>query len=205
VLALAACLVVAMAAGCKRGGGDKQSSALTSGCTGNAACGPGTYCSFTPGLCGRGAKPGACKPRPPACAGGDYAPACGCDGKVYDDECAAHAAGVDLDVTGSSCTAAITDWVPCGARYCDTRTSYCEIHVGLTPDILPTHDCRALPEACRPSAADAGAAADGGDAVPSCGCFPEGTPCTSSCGLLSTGGRPGFQLTCHAPKQPRPK
>jgi hypothetical protein len=208
-LATAACLVFVVAAGCKRSGSGTQSAALTAGCTGNASCGPGTYCSFTPGLCGRGAKPGVCKPRPPSCPGGDYAPACGCDGKIYDDQCAAHAAGVDLDVTGA-CTAVIPDWVACGARFCDARTSYCEIHVGAAPEVPPAYSCRPMPEACRPPADDGGAAGDAGGArdggaTPSCGCFPEGTPCLSSCGLLATGGRPGFQLTCHPAPQPRPK
>ena len=51
-----------------------------------------------------------------------------CDGEVHDDACAAQAAGVDLAVMGG-CKTVLSDWAPCGPRFCDVRTSYCEIYL----------------------------------------------------------------------------
>jgi hypothetical protein len=196
--ALAAGLLAALAGGCKR----KAAAPVPAGpCLGSDVCGPGRYCSFSPALCGRGPTPGSCKLRPASCTG-DYAPVCACDGKVYDDECAAHLAGHDLDVTGR-CEAVIPDWAPCGPRYCDARTSYCEIYLSDVFEIPTTYTCRPLPEACRPGA---GAARDGGagaGAAPTCSCFPAETPCLSFCGPLPTGGVTGFHLTCQGVKEPR--
>jgi hypothetical protein len=191
VVAAIAC--AALIGGCKRGG-QATTSALAASCLGNAACGPGEFCAFSPALCGRGPVPGSCKPRPASC-GKDHTPVCGCDGKIHDDECAAHAAGVDLDVTGS-CKAVLPDWAPCGPRYCDVRTSYCEIYLSDVFEIPTTYTCRPLPAACRPVAGDAGA-------HPTCGCFPAGTPCLSFCGPLPTGGLTGFHLTCQGVKEPK--
>lgn len=114
---------------------------------------------------------------------------CGCDGKIYDDECDAHAHGVDPDVMGG-CKGTVADFVPCGAHYCDARTSYCEIYLSDVLEPPPDHACRPLPSACLPNAAR----------PPSCDCFPAETPCLSFCGPMWTPGIQGFHLTCQGVK-----
>ncbi|HEX4334920.1 MAG TPA: hypothetical protein VH062_03340 [Polyangiaceae bacterium] len=121
-----------------------------------------------------------------ACEG--HAPVCGCDGNVYPDECAAQAKGVDL-AEGGGCKP-VPDFIPCGQRYCDAHTSYCEIYMSDVLEPPTTHTCRALPAACL--------AAHSTD----CGCFPAGTPCSSFCGPMWTGGVPGFHLTCQGVQVP---
>jgi hypothetical protein len=181
----------ALASGCHRHAPTPLGPAT---CLRNEACAANEICVFSPGLCGRGPTPGTCTPRPPSCAP-THAPVCGCDGKVYDDACAARAAGVDLAVMGG-CDAAVPDWAPCGPRFCDVRTSYCEIYLSDVFEIPTTYTCRPLPASCR-ARPDAGAAL-------TCACFPPETPCLSFCGPLPTGGLPGFHLTCQGRKEPRP-
>jgi hypothetical protein len=188
-LALAALALGAVA--CKR---RAPEAAPAGGCLSSAACAPDRYCTFSPGLCGRGPVAGTCRPRPVA-RSSPHAPVCGCDGKVYDNEETAHAAGVDLAVMGG-CAAAVADWAPCGPRFCDVRTSYCEIYLSDVFEIPTTYNCRALPAACRPGV-------DGSTAPATCDCFPAGTPCRSFCGPLVTGGLAGFHLTCQGVKEPR--
>ncbi|HVU51885.1 MAG TPA: hypothetical protein VHL80_14410 [Polyangia bacterium] len=162
-------------------------------CLSNAGCPVDQFCTFTPGLCGRGPRPGVCRPRPLQWPQ-THAPVCGCDGKVYENETQAHMEGVDLAVTGG-CQQVIVDWAPCGPRFCDARTSYCEIYLSDVFEIPTTYNCRALPQACLP----------GPDGFPerTCDCFPASTPCKSFCGPLPTGGIPGFHLTCQGVKEPR--
>jgi hypothetical protein len=185
-LLLAAALAVA---GCKR----KPEAAAPGPCLSNPSCAVDQYCSFSPGLCGRGPTPGKCLPRPLSWPQ-VHAPVCGCDGKVYENETQAHMEGVDLAVLGG-CQQVVVDWAPCGARYCDARTSYCEIYLSDVFEIPTTYACRPLPPPCLP----------GSDGFPprSCDCFPASTPCRSFCGPLPTGGIPGFHLTCQGVKEPR--
>jgi len=117
---------------------------------------------------------------------------CGCSGQVYDNECAAHAHGDDLDVLGH-CDAHIPNYAACGAHYCDARRSYCEIYLSDVFDLPTDHFCRPLPNACKPK--------DGQAA--SCDCFPKDTACLSFCGPLPTGGVTAFHLTCQG-KHPPP-
>jgi hypothetical protein len=155
-------------------------------CRAPSDCAVDDYCDFTPGLCGKGRRPGTCRPRARDCSAASSL-VCGCDGRTYDSECAAHAAGIDLAVAGG-CKGR-RDWIACGAHFCDAHVSYCEI---VLSDVLePPTDftCKPLPTACLPREGVA----------PSCSCFPPGTRCLSFCGPMDTGGGvPGFHLTCRS-------
>jgi hypothetical protein len=85
------------------------------------------------------------------------------------------------------------DFMPCGDRSCDAKTSYCEIYLSDVPEPPSDYECRPLPAACLPNLAH----------PPSCECFPLDTPCLSFCGPLPTAGRPGFHLTCQGKRKPR--
>jgi hypothetical protein len=154
------------------------------GCGIDAGCGEGRYCAYQPRLCGKGKRPGACRDAPARCDDA-FQPACGCDGQVYANECRAAAAGVDLSVNGG-CAAKVPGFIPCGAHFCDARTSYCEIVLSDVFELPTDRTCKPLPEACLP---------DGGTAR-RCECFPAGTRCQSFCGHVETGGLAGFHLTC---------
>jgi len=162
------------------------------GCHSNADCSEDTYCEFTPGLCGKGKKAGKCRPRPTACNEA-YSPVCGCDGRNYDDPCSAHAAGADLAVMGG-CKENIANFAPCGRRYCDVRTSYCEVFLSDVFDLPTDYFCRPLPPACVPADGDAR----------TCDCFPAGTRCLKFCGPLPTAphAMSGFHLTCQGTLPP---
>src|SRR6185437_9895267 len=101
----------------------------------------------------------------------------------------------DLAV-GGGCKEPIPGWAPCGATYCDVRTSYCEIYLSDVREIPTDYFCRPLPASCLP--------ADG--AARTCDCFPPGTRCATFCGPLPTapGAPTGFHLTCQGRRPPGP-
>ena len=110
---------------------------------------------------------------------------CGCDGVIYASDCAARAAGADLDVEGK-CGSNKPGWLPCGAHYCDPKTSYCELVLSDVRALPSDYTCRPLPSGCNPSPS----------AQAACGCFPHGTRCKNFCSVIDTGGGAGFRLTC---------
>ena len=182
--ALSALVLLALAASCKTAPSGVDAGSHARPCGPEAACEAGERCVYTPGLCGKGKQPGTCQPRPTACAD-PVQPVCGCDSKVHDSACAAHAEGVDVAVMGG-CGHALPGFAACGPWFCDARTSYCEIDLSDVLEPPTDYVCKPLPPACRP---DAGVER-------SCDCFPEGTRCRSFCGPIEGPGLRGFHLTC---------
>lgn len=195
-------LAVLLAAGCKSklaspSSGDDAAARVSSatdtmdGCRDNAACGPDEYCAFEPELCGKGRRPGNCRKRPLDCLGAARSPVCGCDGKVYDNACAAHLGGIDLAVLGG-CGTRMPSWMPCGKQFCDTRKDYCAIYLSDVFELPTDYFCRPLPASC----------SSGDGRIPSCDCFPSDVACRSFCGIAATDGSPGFHLTCQGVHPP---
>lgn len=77
-------------------------------------------CVFDDGLCGTGKGQGRCASRVPCEEAGRV---CGCDGNWYPSECAAAAAGVDVDA-GARCAAPPGSFA-CGPGACPMGTSAC--------------------------------------------------------------------------------
>jgi hypothetical protein len=175
---IALALLLALVGGCHLRSGDRPIACGTA-----TPCAPSQYCDYDTDLCGKSKRPGICKPRPKHCD--HYEPVCGCDGKVYGSLCEAAAAGVDASVNGG-CRERVPDWIPCGGRFCEARTSYCEIVLSDVFEWPSDYVCRPLPTECAPMRTSA----------PDCGCFPRGTKCLSFCGVVDTAGVAGFRMTC---------
>ena len=103
------------------GSGDSSVSMLC----GAAPCSNTEYCDRGGlGACLKGDVAGTCKPRPVTCLAISN-PVCGCDGKSYDNTCAASAAGTDVATTGAcknssgqACGSRGQQQCP-GNQYCD--------------------------------------------------------------------------------------
>jgi hypothetical protein len=136
-------------------------------------CAMDEWCDFEPSTCIGGDEMGFCKPQPDAC---DFviAPVCGCDGVVYDNECAAQQNGADINLNGG-CTAPQGTF-GCGAAFCNIQTQYCEVigsDVGGEPNV---YSCKPLPS----------------PVCSSCDCLAS-EPCGETC---MGGPQTGFTLTC---------
>jgi hypothetical protein len=112
---------------------------------------------------------------------------CGCDRRVHRNDCAAAAAGVDLSLR-AGCGEPLPGWIACGPRFCETRTSYCQIVLSDVAELPSEFECKPLPASCS-AANDIATSLD-------CSCFPQGTRCTSFCSVLDTATTFGFRLTC---------
>lgn len=125
-------------------------------CGGSAGteCGEGTFCKYSlDPACGGEDHTGTCEPIPQACTQ-QLTPVCGCDGRAYDNECVANAAGVsvagpgDCPGLGDACRAAGASCGP--GQFCSfSVASGCGNDPGT---------CEAIPEACTR------------EFVPVCGC-----------------------------------
>lgn len=126
-------LISAVIAGCSGNGGEEAAGGTdgttgtgTAGndtpaeCSPDAPCGAGEACDYPDGLCGAGRKGTCYKPSEIVC-GGPELPACGCDGKVHDDSCAAMLEGIEMASQGCSAPG----MVQCETAMCDIATSYC--------------------------------------------------------------------------------
>jgi hypothetical protein len=181
---LALTLMFLVLAGCEGGkgglpdgglGGDAGSGGPC-GFGGDFDCPPDEFCDFGRNQCGADDVPGICRKRPQNCD--DIAdPVCGCDNRIYSNECDANAAGVDVNAFGSCPVPA--GRFACGFRLCEQSFEYCQrvgSDIGGEPDGF---SCRPLPPC-------------GGDVT--CGCLQDaGEPCAENC---TGSAQTGLTVTC---------
>jgi hypothetical protein len=102
-------------------------------------------CDFPTDNCGHVDQSGVCVPRPEGCDD-VYSPRCACDGTVYENDCAAYAAGVDISNDGGC--AAPEGMTPCGPRFCAANVEYCHRETSDVGGIPSGYSCLAVPPAC---------------------------------------------------------
>lgn len=97
------------------------------GSRGSTPCPEGQFCDFVAGSdCGATDAGGQCKAKPSACTL-DIRPVCGCDGRTYENRCAANSAGVSVDYDGE-CKSASAD------NECDSRKVMCQMATPVCVD-----------------------------------------------------------------------
>ncbi len=150
------------------------------GCGTSADCAATHYCDLNGHCEFASTKKGTCKPRPQGCPD-LYAPTCACDGKVYSNECDAHASGLDVNKEGG-CTGGPPDWISCGKGFCQKDFSYCQKtgNDAIDPNdpVKFYYQCVNLPQSCQGQT--------------SCACFPP----NSICGAGQCSYQGGFTITC---------
>jgi hypothetical protein len=116
------------------------------GCGGpdDAGCDAGAYCDFAVGTCNGPTPAGTCTQVPTTACPSTSSQVCGCDGKTYNNTCAASAAMQPLQVM-AACPCGGPGNAPCvGGQYCEFGT----IGACLGPN--PTGTCQPKPTTCTP-------------------------------------------------------
>ena len=132
------------------------------------SCPADEFCDYDIKNCGAFDNQGVCTKRPMACDKNLH-PTCGCDGQVYDNECAANAAGVSANNNGCMPPAG---QFACGAHFCDSATSYCEHEISDVAGFPDGYICKPLPAGC--------------GLTPTCACL-SGVACGNMCSENSNG------------------
>jgi hypothetical protein len=155
----------------RTGGSDASGTGLCGGFFGS--CSATTYCDFPTHSCGV-ASAGECLPRPISCGPTSEPRICGCDGKLYANDCEIHVRGLDLDENGRCPVPA--GRFTCGYTQCEIATEYCQRELQLQ-----AHDTfRCVRLNC--------------PGTPSCGCL-ENDACIGCSGDATA----GFTVTCLPP------
>jgi hypothetical protein len=128
-------------------------SATTGG--GGSACAGGCaedqWCDSPVNECGEDPNPGECKPKPQGCDD-IFLPVCGCDGKVYPNECEAQAAGVDV---GEDVDCEPPEGLfQCGFIFCDPGSQFCVVQISDIGGFPDEYQCQPLPDDCEPIGCD---------------------------------------------------
>lgn len=141
------------------GGGSSSSSTSTGGSTatgdlcGSEVCPSGLVCTYFLWSC---VQEPHCSPKQTGCDASSPL-VCGCDLVVYENACAASAAGVDLAGYSESKCDPPTGMFRCGYTFCKSGQEWCEEH------FESGWSCHPLPEDCKSP-----------DATCACLGFPEG-------------------------------
>lgn len=154
------------------GGASGSSGDGTCGGLTGTPCPDGDYCDYPPEMaCGQADGSGVCRALPEACDA-VLDPACGCDGKTYDNGCDANLHGVSVAHSGA-CSEGATCGGIAGLRCSDTE--YCAYPSGacLVPDATGT--CQPIPQICPDSTTGSVCGCDGNTYPNDCYAARQGT------------------------------